>query len=143
MSEQRWAAVDSYFGDLMLTLGGYRTIWLGRALQPGGRLVTMEAEPRHVEVARGNIAAAGLADMVEIRTGAALDSLPKLPAKRPEPFNLVFIDADKQNNPAYLDRAIQLARPGSLIIVDKRGRQRRDPRGRPSRSPGTGVATFR
>ena len=98
------------------TLGGYSTIWLARALEPGGRLVTLEADPHHAEVARANIARAGLDAVVEIHVGPALASLPNLPAD--VPFDLVFIDADKGNNPGYLEWALKLTRPGSVIICD-------------------------
>ena len=165
LAEQRWAAVDRYFADLLSppdptlasalaasaaaglppisvspnqgkmlhllaraigarnileigTLGGYSTIWLARAVTAGGRVITLEADARHAEIARANIARAGLADMVEVRLGKALDTLPKLAAEHGEPFDLVFIDADKPNNAAYFDWALQLARPGSLIVVD-------------------------
>lgn len=100
------------------TLGGYSTIWLARALAPGGRLVTLEVDPKHAEVARNNIARAGLADCVEIRLGPALETLPQLAAEKCVPFDLVFIDADKENCAAYFDWAIKLSRPGGLIIVD-------------------------
>lgn len=100
------------------TLGGYSTIWLARALPAGGRLITLEYDPRHAEVARGNIGRAGLADVVDIRVGAALDTLPQLAAETPGPFDLVFIDADKANTAAYFEWALKLTRPGSLIIVD-------------------------
>ncbi len=100
------------------TLGGYSTICLARALPEGGRLISLEYDPRHAEVARGNIAGAGLADRVEVRVGAALDSLPKLQDEGAGPFDLVFIDADKANNPHYLHWALELSRPGTLIIVD-------------------------
>lgn len=100
------------------TLGGYSTIWLARALPPGGRLITLEINPRHAEVARANIANAGLADVVELRLGPALDSLPRLAAEGLGPFDLIFIDADKPNNADYFAWAVELARPGSLIIVD-------------------------
>ncbi len=96
------------------TLGGYSTIWLARALPEDGRLVSLEAEPRHAEVARANIARAGLADRVEVLIGPALDSLPKLEG----PFDLVFIDADKRSNPDYLRWALRLARPGTVIVCD-------------------------
>jgi predicted O-methyltransferase YrrM len=165
MVDERWAAVDNYFGDLMIgedpvldaalaasdaaglppiavsptlgkllhllaratgarrilevgTLGGYSTIWLGRALPAGGRLISLEAVDKHAEVARSNVAAAGLSEVVDIRVGPALESLPKLAAEQGDPFDLIFIDADKENNAAYFDWAIRLARPGSMIIVD-------------------------
>ncbi|MBP7001246.1 O-methyltransferase [Amaricoccus sp.] len=98
------------------TLGGFSTICLARALPADGRLVTLEADPRHAEVALANIAAAGLGHRVELRLGKALDTLPAL-AGGPA-FDLVFIDADKPNNAAYLDWALRLARPGSVILVD-------------------------
>jgi predicted O-methyltransferase YrrM len=100
------------------TLGGYSTIWLAQALPPGGRLVTLEADPRHAEVARTNVARAGLAGVVELRLGPALDTLPELAAAGYGPFDLVFIDADKPNNVNYLRWALRLTRPGSLIVVD-------------------------
>src|SRR4051794_22734157 len=100
------------------TLGGYSTIWLARALPPGGRLITLEADPKHAEVARANIARAGLADMVEVRLGKALDTLPTLTADGSGPFDLVFIDADKPNTAAYFEWAMKLTRRGSLIITD-------------------------
>lgn len=100
------------------TLGGYSTIWLGRALAANGRLVTLEAVARHADIARMNIARAGLADCVEIRVGPALETLPQLAAEKRGPFDLVFIDADKANNPHYLDWSLRLARPGALIIAD-------------------------
>ena len=100
------------------TLGGYSTIWLARGLASGGRIVTLEKEPRHAEVARANIARAGFADAVELRVGSALDTLPKLAGEDRDPFDLIFIDADKQNIPAYFDWAVTLAHAGSMIIVD-------------------------
>jgi predicted O-methyltransferase YrrM len=100
------------------TLGGYSTIWLARALPEGGRLISLEADPRHAEVARANIARAGLQAIVEVRLGMALDTLPGLAAERTEPFDFVFIDADKPNNEAYFDWALKLSRPGSIIVVD-------------------------
>jgi predicted O-methyltransferase YrrM len=100
------------------TLGGYSTIWLARALAPGGRLVTLEANPAYAEVARANIEAAGLADVVELRVGAALDTLPQLTAEGGDPFDLIFIDADKKNTPNYFTWALELSRAGSLIIAD-------------------------
>jgi predicted O-methyltransferase YrrM len=100
------------------TLGGYSTIWLARALPVGGRLVTLEADPRHAEVARANIDRAGLADVVDMRVGPALDTLPQLEKEGIESFDLIFIDADKQNNPQYLSWALKLSRRGTLIIGD-------------------------
>jgi len=100
------------------TLGGYSTIWMGRALPADGRLITLEFEPKHADVARANIARAGLSDRVEIRLGRALDTLPKLAEERRGPFDLVFVDADKANIPDYFEWSIKLARRGSLIIVD-------------------------
>ena len=100
------------------TLGGYSTIWLGWALPLGGRIITLEADPRHAETARGNIASAGLADAVEVRVGTALDLLPKLAAEKPAAFDLFFIDADKANIPAYFEWALKLSRAGSVIVVD-------------------------
>ncbi len=96
------------------TLGGYSTIRLARALPAGGRLVTLEADPAHADVARANIARAGLADRVEVVTGRALDTLPQLAG----PFDLIFIDADKRSNASYLDHALALSRPGTLIVAD-------------------------
>ena len=100
------------------TLAGYSTIWLARALPPGGRLITLEADPKHAEVARANIARAKLAGVVEVRLGKALDTLPQLAAEAPGPFDLVFIDADKQNTTAYFEWALKLTRRGGLIIAD-------------------------
>lgn len=100
------------------TLGGYSTIWLARALPPEGRLISLEADPKHAEVARANIDRAGLGEVVEVRLGKAIDSLPALAEENLDPFDLIFIDADKQSNVEYFDWAVQLARPGSLIIVD-------------------------
>lgn len=100
------------------TLGGYSTIWLGRALPADGRLVTLEYDGKHAEVARRNLARAGLDTIAEVRTGPALESLPKLADENPEPFDLVFIDADKANNPHYVEWALRLTTTGSLIIVD-------------------------
>jgi predicted O-methyltransferase YrrM len=97
------------------TLGGYSTIWLARALPAGGTLVTLEVDPKHAEVARANLARAGLAQVVDVRVGRALDTLAALAGQL---FDLVFIDADKPNNPAYLAWALRLTRPGSAIVVD-------------------------
>jgi len=100
------------------TLGGYSTIWLARGMVSGGNLITLEAVPKHAEVARTNIARAGLANVVEIRVGAAIDTLAQLTAEHRDPFDLIFIDADKENYPAYLAWALKLSRRGTLIIAD-------------------------
>jgi predicted O-methyltransferase YrrM len=100
------------------TLGGYSTIWLARALPETGRMISLELEPRHAEVARANVARAGLADRVEIRLGPALSSLEALGAAGEPPFDLVFIDADKPSNADYFGWAMRLTHPGSLIVVD-------------------------
>ncbi|MFE4910334.1 O-methyltransferase [Streptomyces sp. NPDC056652] len=100
------------------TLGGYSTIWLARALPEDGKLISLEYDPAHAEVARANLAHAGLDKIAEVRTGPALESLPVLAAEDAGPFDLVFIDADKKNNPHYVEWALKLTRPGSLIIVD-------------------------
>ncbi|MER5386895.1 O-methyltransferase [Streptomyces sp. NPDC002688] len=100
------------------TLGGYSTIWLGRALPADGRLITLEYDPRHAEVARANLARAGLDDVTEVRVGPALESLPKLADENPEPFDFVFIDADKVNNAHYIEWAVRLTRPGGVIVLD-------------------------
>lgn len=100
------------------TLGGYSTIWLARALPEGGRVVTLEFDPECAEVARGNIERAGLADVVEIRVGRALETLPELAEEGYGPFDVVFIDADKPSNPDYLAWSLKLTRPGSLIVAD-------------------------
>ncbi|WP_420753235.1 O-methyltransferase [Rhodococcus sp. O3] len=98
------------------TLGGYSTIWFARAVGEAGRVITLEYEPHHAEVARGNLDRAGVGDIVDIRVGAALDSLPDLGSEAP--FDLVFIDADKENNPRYVRAALELSRPGTVIVVD-------------------------
>ena len=100
------------------TLGGYSTIWLARALPEGGRLVTLEYEPKHAAVARVNLARAGLAKTVDLRLGSALDTLPRLAAEELGPFDLIFIDADKPGYPDYLGWAMKLSRPGTLIVAD-------------------------
>lgn len=96
------------------TLGGFSTIWLARGAGPQGRVVTLEYEPKHAEVARGNLERAGVAERVEVIVGAALDTLPTVTG----PFDLIFIDADKENNLAYLEWAVRLARPGAVVVVD-------------------------
>ena len=100
------------------TLGGYSTIWLARALGDGGRVVTLEVDPKHAEVARANLARAGVADRVEIRVGRAIDTLPALLEQGYSQFDFVFIDADKPSTPDYFTWALRLARPGTLIVVD-------------------------
>jgi predicted O-methyltransferase YrrM len=100
------------------TLGGYSTIWLARAVAPDGAVVTLEANADYAEVASANIARAGFAELVDVRVGAALDSLPVLAAEQREPFDLVFIDADKQNTPEYFKATLELTRSGGLIVAD-------------------------
>ncbi|AYN41580.1 O-methyltransferase [Streptomyces dangxiongensis] len=100
------------------TLGGYSTIWLARALPEDGRLVSLEYDAKHAEVANRNIARAGLERIAQVRVGPALESLPKLADENPAPFDLVFIDADKVNNGRYVEWALRLTRAGSLIVVD-------------------------
>lgn len=100
------------------TLAGYSTLWMARAVGPGGRVVTLELEPHHAEVATRNIARAGLADRVQVRVGPALQSLEAMHGEGLEPFDLAFIDADKPNNLPYLTHALRLVRPGALIVVD-------------------------
>jgi predicted O-methyltransferase YrrM len=100
------------------TLGGYSTIWLARALPADGKLISLEFEQKHAEVARANIERAGLSDKVEIRVGRALDSLQKIEQEGIGPFDLVFVDADKQSNPDYLDWALKLTRKGSVLVFD-------------------------
>lgn len=100
------------------TLGGYSTVWLGRGLPDGGSLVTLEIDPHHTEVARSNLANAGLGDRCEVRTGAAAELLEAMVAGGEGPFDFVFIDADKQGNVAYLRAALALSRPGTVIVVD-------------------------
>ena len=100
------------------TLGAYSTIWLARALPAGGNLVTLEIDPHHAEVARANLDSAGVGNRVEVRVGAALESLAALAREQAAPFDFVFIDADKEHNADYVRAAIGLARPGALIVVD-------------------------
>ena len=105
------------------TLGGYSTIWLARALPAGGRLVTLEADPHHAEVAAANLDRAGVGDVVDIVVGRALDTLPVLAEEGRGPFDLTFIDADKPSNADYFRWAVQLSRPGAVIVVDNVVRQ--------------------
>jgi predicted O-methyltransferase YrrM len=103
------------------TLGGYSTIWLARAVAPGGRVVTLEVDQERAAVARGNLRRAGLADAVEIRVGRALDTLPQLAAGAADsgaPFDFIFVDADKPSMPQYVEWALRLSRPGTLILCD-------------------------
>ncbi len=100
------------------TLGGYSTIWLARALPGDGRLITLEFDPKRAEVARANFLRAGLADVVELRVGRALDTLPQLAAEGRGPFDLIFIDADKPSTADYFAWALKLSRRGNVIIVD-------------------------
>jgi len=100
------------------TLGGYSTIWLARALPPGGRLVTLEVEPRYAAVAAANIARAGVAELVEQRVGPALDLLRELVGERAGPFDFIFIDADKRSTPEYFELALDLTQEGSVILTD-------------------------
>jgi predicted O-methyltransferase YrrM len=105
------------------TLGGYSTIWLARALPADGRLVTLEAEPRHADLAAANLERAGVADVVDVVIGRALDTLPVLAEEGRGPFDLTFVDADKEHNADYFRWAVQLARPGGVIVVDNVVRQ--------------------
>jgi predicted O-methyltransferase YrrM len=105
------------------TLGAYSTIWLARALPPTGRLVTLEANPEHAKVARGNLARAGLDTLVDLRLGPAITTLPQLAAEHAGPFDFTFIDADKPSTAEYFDWAVRLSRAGSLIVVDNVVRQ--------------------
>jgi predicted O-methyltransferase YrrM len=100
------------------TLGAYSTIWLARALPPGGRMITLEADPKHGEIARSNLKRAGLSEKVEVRLGRAIDTLPRLAADGWQAFDLIFIDADKMSIPDYFSWALKLSHPGSLIVVD-------------------------
>jgi len=100
------------------TLGGYSTIWMARGMSPGGHLITLEVDPSHAAVAQQNLSSAGLQEVVEVKVGNALETLPRLAADRHGPFDLIFIDADKQNIPAYFEWALKLSRPGTVIVVD-------------------------
>jgi predicted O-methyltransferase YrrM len=98
------------------TLAGYSTIWMARALPPGGRIVSLEFDPKHADIARANVDRAGLSGVIEIRVGRAIDALPKLASEAP--FDFIFIDADKPSTLAYFEWAVKLSRPGTVIIVD-------------------------
>jgi predicted O-methyltransferase YrrM len=120
------------------TLGGYSTIWLARGLGPEGRLLTLELEPRHAEVARANLDAAGVGDLVEVRVGPAAESLAALT----ETFDLVFIDADKPSTPTYFTEAVRLSRPGTVIVVDNVVRQGAVVHDDPSDANAQGIRAF-
>ena len=100
------------------TLGGYSTLWLARGLAPGGRIVTLEVDPKHADVARRNFERAGRAGAIELRLGAALETLPRMVEERAGPFDLVFVDADKPSLPDYFSWSLKLSRPGTLIVID-------------------------
>jgi predicted O-methyltransferase YrrM len=100
------------------TLAGYSTLWLARALPPGGRIVTLEADPKHARVAAANFTRAGLDGVIELRLGPALETLPRLAAEHAGPFDLIFIDADKPSAPDYFAWALKLSRPGTVIVTD-------------------------
>ena len=124
-SKRRWAAQGKFLNLLVKitrarrvlevgTLGGYSTVWMGKALPADGRLLSLEYVPKHADTARRNIDRAGLSGKVEVRVGAAMDLLPSVEG----PFDLVFIDADKPNNQGYLVHALRLSRPGTVIVLD-------------------------
>ena len=100
------------------TLGGYSTIWLARALAAGGKLITLEANPKHAEVARANLARAGVSEKVELILASAIETLPRLAREKRGPFDLIFVDADKPSTADYFEWSVKLSRPGTLIIVD-------------------------
>jgi len=104
------------------TLGGYSTIWLARGIPDDGRVVTLELEQKHADIARADLERAGVSEKVEIIVGRAADTLPRIAERGDEPFDLAFIDADKQSNAIYIDWAIRLGRPGTIIVVDNVGR---------------------
>ena len=100
------------------TLGGYSTLWLARGLAPGGRIVTLEVDPKHAEVARRSFDRAGRSGVIELKLGAALETLPRMVEERAGPFDLIFVDADKPSLPDYFSWSLRLSRPGTLIVVD-------------------------
>jgi predicted O-methyltransferase YrrM len=124
------------------TLGGYSTIWLARALAKGGRVVTVEADMHNADVARANFERAGLASVIDLRFGKAIDLLPGLAAEKPGPFDFIFIDADKQRIPDYFTWAVKLSRPGSIIVVDNVIRDGEVINGRSSDKAVKGVRRF-
>lgn len=105
------------------TLGGYSTLWMAGALPADGRLISLELDPTHADVARSNVRAAGLEGVVDVRTGPALEQLAKLAGERREPFDLAFIDADKPSNPEYFEWALKLVRPGGIVVIDNTVRE--------------------
>ena len=124
------------------TLGGYSTAWLARALPPGGRLISLELEPRHARLARRNLERCGLGRRVEIRVGPAADSMCEMIRRRIRPFDLIFLDADKESYVEYLELAVRLARPGSLILADNVVRNGRVLDGPPPDASDRGIWEF-
>ena len=100
------------------TLGGYSTIWMARALAPGGELITLEIDSKHAEVARANLMNAGFGDRVDVRVGAAIEAMPKIAEEKKAPFDFVFIDADKPSIPEYFTWSLKMSRPGTVIVID-------------------------
>jgi predicted O-methyltransferase YrrM len=100
------------------TLAAYSTIWLARAVPPGGRVITLEADAKHAEISKSNIARAGLSEVVDLRFGDALETLPKLAAEGQGPFDLIFVDAEKRDNPDYFAWSLKLSRPGTVMVFD-------------------------
>ncbi len=127
------------------TRAGYSAIWLGRGLDAGARLITLELDPECATLARSNLAAAGLGEIAEVRVGEALTTMRELLAEGAGPFDLIFIDADKQNNPAYLEWSLKLSRPGTVIVVDNviRGGLILDPDGEDARLGAGGIQAVR
>ncbi|KAH6710672.1 O-methyltransferase family protein [Leptodontidium sp. MPI-SDFR-AT-0119] len=107
------------------TLGGYSAIWFAKAVGTDGKVITLEVDQRHADIARGNILRAGFADVVEVKVGPALTTLASMEAEGTEPFDMVFIDADKENNPGYFEYALKFSRVGTVIVVDNVVRQGR------------------
>jgi len=124
------------------TLGGYSTTWLARALPADGKVITLELDQKHAEVARGNLDRAGVADRVEVRVGRAIDSLRKMIDQHAAPFDLIFIDADKASYVEYLDLALQLARPGAVVLADNVIRNGRVISDRPTDEAARGAKAF-
>lgn len=124
------------------TLGGYSTIWMARALPPGGKMITLEIEPKHADVARKNFKYAGLSNIIDIRLGKAIDLMPKLKTDDEGPFDMIFIDADKPPYAEYLQLALKLSRPGTLIVVDNVIREARVLDANPVDESAKGAARF-